>query len=83
MMLYITRKPIFLSLQCKIYHQIITVESYIYITSFKMKGSPDLGQAVMLTDWNNCLNLIILTFVLYSTLTNRFLNVRKYRQTKI
>ena len=25
---------------------IITVESYIYITSFKMKGSPDLGQAV-------------------------------------
>ena len=24
---------------------IITVESYIYITSFKMKGSPDLGQA--------------------------------------
>ena len=27
---------------------IITVESYIYITSFKMKGSPDLGQAVIL-----------------------------------
>ena len=26
---------------------IITVESYIYITSFKMKGSPDLGQADM------------------------------------
>ena len=28
---------------------IITVESYIYITSFKMKGSPDLGQADMYT----------------------------------
>ena len=26
---------------------IITVENYIYITSFKMKGSPDLGQAAM------------------------------------
>ena len=26
---------------------IITVENYIYITSFKMKGSPDLGQADM------------------------------------
>ena len=26
---------------------IITVENYSYITSFKMKGSPDLGQAVM------------------------------------
>ena len=25
---------------------IITVKSYINITSFKMKGSPDLGQAV-------------------------------------
>ena len=24
---------------------IATVENYIYITSFKMKGSPDLGQA--------------------------------------
>ena len=24
---------------------IISVENYIYITSFKMKGSPDLGQA--------------------------------------
>ena len=28
---------------------IITVKSYINITSFKMKGSPDLGQADM---WN-------------------------------
>ena len=26
---------------------IITVKSYIDITSFKMKGSPDLGQAVV------------------------------------
>ena len=25
---------------------IITVKNYINITSFKMKGSPDLGQAV-------------------------------------
>ena len=31
---------------------IITVKNYINITSFKMKESPDLGQAVLLL-WDN------------------------------
>ena len=32
---------------------IITVKNYINITSFKMKGSPDLGQADMDLAWHH------------------------------
>ena len=47
MMLYITGKLFFLTsaMQNIPSELIITVKNYINITSFKMKGSPDLGQA--------------------------------------
>ena len=49
MMLYITRKLFFLisAMQYIPSELIIAVKNYINITSFKMKGSPDLGQAEM------------------------------------
>ena len=49
MMLYITGKLFFLltAMQNIPSELIITVKNYINITSFKMKGSPDLGQAVV------------------------------------
>ena len=48
MMLYITGKLFFSgsAMQNIPSQLIITVMNYINITSFKMKGSPDLGQAV-------------------------------------
>ena len=60
MMLYITGKFFFLisAMQNIPSEFIITVKNYINITSFKLEGSPDLGQAVNVT-CNSDLNLSI------------------------
>ena len=41
---------------------IITVKNYINITSFKMKGSPDLGQAVMYLINNSFLAYLLFNY---------------------
>ena len=49
---------------------IITVKNYFNITSFKMKGSPDLGQAVILVETKiQCSPAIVLyiSLVIYET----------------